>query len=265
MTKNPKSIPVVLLAGGQGTRLREETEYRPKPMVNIGHWPILWHIMKIYAHYGYERFIVCLGYKGEMIRDYFLNYRLRTNDITVSLDHNRIKIHNDPLKESRWEITLSDTGLKAMTGTRLKRIEPYINGDTFLMTYGDGVANVDINGLISFHREHGKIATVTGVLPPSRFGELIAKENKVVEFSEKPQTHQGLINGGFFVFNRRIFDYLSSDDDCIFERKPLEQLTREGQLMVYPHRGFWQCMDTLRDMQFLNELWDRGEAPWKAW
>jgi glucose-1-phosphate cytidylyltransferase len=259
------SLPVVLLAGGQGTRLREETEYRPKPMVNIGPWPILWHIMKSYAHYGHDHFVVCLGYKGDMIKDYFLNYRLRANDITISLHHHRAQVHGERRAEDRWKITLANTGLKAMTGARIKRIEPYIQSDEFLMTYGDGVSDVDIDNLLRFHRHHGKIATVMGVSPPSRFGELIAKGKQVIKFSEKPQTHVGLINGGFFVLNRQIFDYLSSEDDCIFERKPMEQLAQDGQLMVYPHRGFWQCMDTLRDTQYLNELWDRGEAPWKVW
>jgi len=256
---------VVILAGGQGTRLREETEYRPKPMVNIGPWPILWHIMKSYSAYGHNNFVVCLGYKGEMIKDYFLNYRLMANDFTLSLDHRKVQIHNERLKESRWKITLADTGLKAMTGSRIKQIEPYVKGDLFLLTYGDGVANVNMKDLIKFHRSHGKIATVSGVMPPSRFGELIVKGDRVIEFGEKPQTHEGVINGGYFVLDRRVFDYLSTDDDCIFERKPLEKLAQQGQLMMYPHKGFWQCMDTLRDMQLLNELWERGEAPWKVW
>ena len=265
MAKSTASLPVVILAGGQGTRLREETEYRPKPMVNIGPWPILWHIMKVYSHFGHDQFVVCLGYKGDMIKDYFLNYRLMANDFTVDLNSHKVQIHKERLKESAWSVTLADTGQKTMTGARVKRIEKYVKGDLFLLTYGDGVANVDINSLIQYHKSHGKIATVTGVLPPSRFGELIAKGNRVIEFSEKPQTHEGLINGGFFVLDRKIFTYLNADEDCILERKPLERLAKEGQLMVYPHRGFWQCMDTQRDMQLLNELWERGEAPWKVW
>jgi glucose-1-phosphate cytidylyltransferase len=221
--------------------------------------------MKGYAHYGHHHFVVCLGYKGDMIRDYFLNYRWMTNDITLSLDHKKTQVHGEKKAEEDWTITLSDTGLKAMTGARIKRIEPYIQNDTFLLTYGDGVSDINIDELLKFHRAHGKIATVMGVSPPSRFGELIAKGRQVVEFSEKPQTHEGLINGGFFVLNRGIFDYLDDEDDCIFEKKPLEKLAERGQLMVYPYRGFWQCMDTFRDTQFLNELWERGKAPWKVW
>lgn len=262
--KKTGNMKVVILAGGQGTRLREETEYRPKPMVNVGRWPILWHIMKTYSHYGFNDFVVCLGYKGDMIKDYFLRYRIMANDFTVELGKRKVTLHNDS-DEAHWKVTLADTGQKAMTGARIKKIQPYIDGDTFLLTYGDGVANVDVAELVKYHRSHGKIATVTGVAPASRFGELLVKGDAVSEFSEKPQTHAGIINGGYFVLDRRVFDYLTDGEDCIFERLPLERLAQDGELMVYRHRGFWQCMDTLRDMQYLNELWEKGEAPWKVW
>lgn len=260
-----KDIPVVILAGGLGTRLREQTEFIPKPMVPIGTRPVLWHIMKIYSCYGYKRFIICLGYKGEIIKEYFLHYRIRNSDFTIKLG-NRENIHVHSLsREDDWEITLADTGLKAMTGARIKRVEKYIKTDKFLLTYGDGVANIEITKLINFHISHGKLATVTGVRPPSRFGELITKGNHVTEFGEKLQVGSSLINGGFFVFNRRVFSYLSEDDQCVLEREPLEKLAKDGELMVYQHTGFWQCMDTLRDMSLLNEYWESGDVPWKVW
>jgi len=263
-TKKLAMPKVVILAGGQGTRLREETEYRPKPMVNVGRWPILWHIMKSYSSYGHSDFVVCLGYKGDMIKDYFLRYRIMANDFTVELGKREVTMHSDS-DEANWKVTLADTGAKAQTGCRVKRIQQYIDGDTFMLTYGDGVANVDIGALLKFHHEHGKIATVTGVAPASRFGELLVQGDQVAEFSEKPQTHSGIINGGYFVLNRKVFDYLADDEDCIFERGPLERLAKAGELMVFKHPGFWQCMDTLRDMQYLNELWEKGTAPWKVW
>jgi glucose-1-phosphate cytidylyltransferase len=254
---------VVLLAGGQGTRMREETEYRPKPMVTIGRWPVLWHIMRIFSSQGFNDFVVCLGYKGEMIKEYFSRYHMMASDFTVNLAKNSIEWHDDPTGDIfDWKITLAETGLSAMTGARLKKVEKYITGETFMLTYGDGVADVDVKALLAFHKSHGKIATVTGVNPPSRFGDLIIDNGRVVKFSEKSQVHGGVINGGFFVFNRKIFDYLNSEDPCILEKKPLETLAAEGQLMVYSHGGFWQCMDTLRDVQFLNSLWDKGDAPW---
>jgi len=260
-----KDIPVVILAGGFGTRLREQTEFIPKPMVPIGTRPILWHIMKIYSHYGYKRFIICLGYKGEIIKEFFFHYRIRNSDITINLgDHQNIRIH-DLHREDDWEVTLADTGLKAMTGARIKRIEKYIDADRFLLTYGDGVANIEIERLLNFHLSHGKLATVTGVRPPSRFGELVTKEERVIEFGEKPQVGSSMINGGFFVFNRGIFSYLSEDNGCTLEKEPLERLAKDGELMVYQHTGFWQCMDTLRDMNLLNEYWESGDAPWKIW
>ncbi|MBM4140389.1 MAG: glucose-1-phosphate cytidylyltransferase [Nitrospira sp.] len=258
-------MPVVILAGGFGTRLREQTEFIPKPMVPVGTKPILWHIMKIYSFYGYKRFIICLGYKGGIIKDYFLNYRMRDCDFTIKLgNHENIRIHNMH-REDDWEVTLADTGLKAMTGARIKRIEKYIDTGSFLLTYGDGVANMDIDRLIDFHISHGKLATITGVKPPSRFGELITEGNRVIEFGEKPQVGSSMINGGFFVFNRGVFRYLSDNDLCTLEREPLERLATDGELMAYHHIGFWQCMDTLRDMNLLNEYWESGNAPWKVW
>jgi glucose-1-phosphate cytidylyltransferase len=260
-------MKTVILCGGLGTRLREETEFRPKPMVNIGPRPILWHIMKLYAHYGFKDFVLCLGYKGEMIKEYFYNYEILNNDFTVELGNNRkISIHSNH-NEKGWQITLADTGEKAYKGSRLKQIEKYIDGDQFMVTYGDGVANIDINALLAFHRSHGKIATVTGINPVSRFGELKIKGNMVESFSEKPEEgrDKGLINGGFFVFNTEIFDYLSTDDDCDLETCALENVARDSQLMVYRHNGFWVCMDTIRDVEYLNKLWSKKEAQWKVW
>ena len=256
---------VVILCGGLGTRLKEETEYRPKPMVEIGGKPILWHIMKIYAHHGFKDFILCLGYKGELIKQHFLNYDVLNNDFTIKLGpEKRITMHNSA-NESDWCVTLADTGDNAMKGARLKRIEKYITEDTFMVTYGDGVGNIDIKALLDFHNRHGKLATLTGVKPPSRFGELEVKDNKAYLFSEKPQASAGLINGGFFVFNRRLFDYLTDDDTCDFERGPLEQIASEGELMVYIHDGSWACMDTYRDVEYLNGLWQSHQAFWKIW
>lgn len=258
-------MKVVILCGGLGTRLKEEAEFRPKPMVEIGGKPILWHIMKIYGHYGFKDFILCLGYKGETIKEYFYNYELINNDFTIELGDNKdIEIHSDH-GEKGWRVTLADTGDKALKGARLKRVEKYINGKQFMMTYGDGVANIDVHSLLAFHNSHGKLATVTGVNPASRFGKLKTKGNQVERFSEKPRTSSGLISGGFFVFNKGIFDYLSGDDNCDLEIGPLEKVAREGQLMVYKHRGHWACMDTLRDMDYLNKLWDENKAFWKVW
>lgn len=262
-----KDVQTVILAGGFGTRLREQTEFIPKPMVSIGTKPILWHIMKIYSHYGYKRFVICLGYKGEIIKEYFFHYRIRNSDFTIHLGNKEkeyVHIHDKHNKDD-WEVTLTDTGLRAMTGARIKRIERYIDTDIFFVTYGDGVANIDLNKLMDFHLSHGKLATITGVRPPSRFGELITDDKRVVEFSEKPQVGSSLINGGFFVFNRGVFSYLSEDDQCTLERTPLERLAKDGELMVYQHTDFWQCMDTLRDLNLLNEYWKSGDAPWKTW
>jgi glucose-1-phosphate cytidylyltransferase len=260
-----KDIPVVILAGGFGTRLREQTEFIPKPMVPIGTRPILWHIMKIYSHSGFKRFIICLGYKGEIIKEYFLHYRIRSSDFTINLGNHEDPVIHNLHSEDKWEITLSDTGLKAMTGARIKKIEKYIDTDSFLLTYGDGVANIDVRKLVEFHVSHGKLATITGVKPPPRFGELITQEERVVEFSEKPQAGSGMINGGFFVLNRGVFNYLSDDDHCTLEKEPLERLAKDQELMVFKHDGFWQCMDTLRDVNLLNEYWGSGKVPWKIW
>lgn len=258
-------MKVVILCGGTGTRLREETEYRPKPMVNIGSRPILWHIMKYYSQFNINEFILALGYKGEMIKNYFCHYELMNNDVTLELgQREKILIHHSH-DESGWKITLADTGENTLKGARLKKIEKYIDEDTFMMTYGDGIADVDINKLLEFHKSHNKIATVTGINPASRFGELKIDCDRVTSFSEKPQNSEAFVNGGFFVFNRRIFDYLTADDFCDLEIGALEEVAKDEQLMVYKHRGFWACMDTLRDMEYLNKLWETDKSKWKIW
>ena len=258
-------MQVVILCGGKGTRLREETEYRPKPMLPIGEQPILWHIMKIYAHYGHTDFVLSLGYKGEMIKDYILNYRYLNSDLTVHLGQKREVIFHHGSDESAWTVTLAGTGEETMTGARLKRVEKYIQGDLFMMTYGDGVGDVDVRALLEFHRGHGKSATLTGVRPPGRFGELVSKNNLVIEFNEKPQTTTGQINGGFFVFSRKFFDYLTEDPNLILEQSPLRRAAADGQLMCFGHDGFWQPMDTFREFELLNHLWKINQAPWKVW
>lgn len=259
-------MEVIILCGGLGTRLREETEFRPKPMVKIGAKPILWHIMKIYAHYGHTDFILPLGYKGEMIRDFFVNYEWMNNDITIELGKPENICMHDHHEESDWRITLSDTGAETLKGGRIKRVEKYIKGDVFMLTYGDGVANIDIPALLEFHKSHGKVATVTGVNPAQRFGELTVDGNQVSSFLEKPvQTGREVINGGFFVFDRAIFDYLTPDEDCDLEYGPLEKIAAEGELMVYRHDGYWGCMDTLRDTVSLNKIWAQDNAQWKVW
>jgi glucose-1-phosphate cytidylyltransferase len=258
-------MKVVILCGGLGTRLKEETEYKPKPMVEIGGRPIIWHIMKSYSTFGFNKFVLCLGYRGDVIKDYFYNYEIRNNDFTLTLGKDGLKTHNQHA-ETGWEITFAETGPNSMTGSRVKKVEKYIDGDTFMLTYGDGVSNVNINDLLAFHKSHGKIATVTGVLPPSRFGELITKDGIVESFNEKPQIHAGgHINGGFFVFNKKFFEYLSPNENCILERQPLEDLVRDKELCIYKHEGFWQCMDTYRDFEYLNGLWRDGRAEWKSW
>ena len=258
-------MKVVILCGGLGTRLREETEFRPKPMVEIGCKPILWHIMKIYAHYGFNDFILCLGYKGEMIKEYFFNYEVLNNDFTIELGARKhLEIHSK-YEEKGWKVTLADTGDKALKGSRLKQVEKYIDSDCFMMTYGDGVANVDIKALLNFHRSHGKMATVTGVNPVSLFGDLKIKDNKVEAFREKSKNSRNLVSGGFFVFNKNIFDHLFVDDDCDLEIGVLERIANEGELMVCKHEGFWACMDTYRDVELLNRLWEEDKAEWKIW
>ena len=256
-------MKVIILCGGMGTRLREETEFRPKPMVKIGTKPILWHIMKHYAHYGFNQFVLCLGYKGEAIKEYFYHYMLHNNDVTVKLGKDQqIMIHENSQVED-WEITLVETGEQTLKGARIHKIQKYIDGD-FMVTYGDGISDIDIGSLVRFHKEHGKIATVTGVSPRSSYGQIKAEKGKVLGFIEKPKIEEGVINGGFFVFQQNFFDYLNSNDDCDFEIGPLEQLTKDGQLMVYHLKGDWACMDTYRDSLFLNDLWGKGQAFWKA-
>jgi glucose-1-phosphate cytidylyltransferase len=257
-------MKVVILAGGMGTRLREETEFRPKPMVQIGTKPILWHIMKLYDYYGFNEFVICLGYKGHMIKEYFLNYEIMNSDFSVNLGRrDEVLIHNSHT-ERDWTVTLADTGEKTQTGGRVKKIEKYIDGDTFMLTYGDAVANIDIEKLLAFHRAHGKIGTVSGIHLHSRFGELHIDSHCVKKFSEKPATKE-YVNGGFFVFNNEIFRHLIEDDHCTLENEPINYLTREGELMVYPHEGFWQCCDTYREMELLNNLWAAPNCPWKVW
>ena len=256
-------MKVVLLAGGLGTRLREETDVKPKPMVEVGNHPILWHIMKTYAFYGHSDFVVCAGYKGEVIKNWFANFRVLNSDFTVSFkDTVNIKFHSE-LEENGWNATIADTGAETMTGGRIKRVEKYIGNETFLCTYGDGLADVDIAKLLAFHKSHGKIATLTTVKPVSRFGVLdIDSDHRVESFKEKPQA-EGFINGGFFVFEPEIFDYL--DENCVLEQEPLRKLADDGQLMAFHHEGFWQPMDTYRELTILNELWKSGNAPWKVW
>jgi glucose-1-phosphate cytidylyltransferase len=257
-------MKVVILCGGLGTRLREETEYRPKPMVPIGGRPILWHIMKIYAHFGHREFILCLGYKGEIIKDYFRNYHWNTSDVTLRLGAKPQITYHNTHDEEDWTVTLLDTGLETQTGGRLRRALPHVDADTFLFTYGDGLTNSDINASVRFHQQHGKIATVTAVNPSGRFGELALDGQTIVGFHEKPEKENAFISGGFFVLNKRIGDYLDGDD-CILEKRPMEQLTCTGQLKAFCHRGYWQCMDTYREHEMLKKLWNTGEAPWKIW
>ena len=256
---------VVVLCGGLGTRLREETEYRPKPMVEIGGRPMLWHIMKLYAHRGFADFVLCLGYRGNMIKEYFLNYEAMNNDFTICLGQESKIQYNALHEEQGFQVTLADTGLATMTGGRLKRIEKYIDGDIFMLTYGDGLADLDVRKLLDFHYHHGKIATVTAVLPPSRYGVLqISNSGQVDKFLEKPRT-ESFASAGFFVFHRRVFDYLGNDDACVLEHEPLERLAADGQLVAYQHEGFFYAMDTYREYQYLNELWASNQAPWRVW
>jgi glucose-1-phosphate cytidylyltransferase len=257
-------MQAVILCGGLGTRLREETEFRPKPLVEIGGRPILWHIMKIYARHGFRDFVLCLGYRGQMIKDYFLNYEAMNKDFTICLGRQHGITYHGEHAEQDFKVTLAETGPATMTGGRVKRVERYVEGDAFLVTYGDGVADVDVRAVVEFHRAHGRLATVTTVHPFSRFGMLdVDDRGSVREFSEKPLM-QGWVNAGFFVFDRRVFDYLGGDD-CVLEREPLERLAREGQLMAFRHDGFFYTMDTYREYEYLNELWASGAAPWKVW
>ena len=256
-------MKVVILAGGLGTRLSEETSIKPKPMVEIGGKPILWHIMKIYSYYGINEFIICCGYKGYIIKEYFANYFLHQSDVTFDMNSNEMKIHKKRVEP--WKITLVDTGEQTMTGGRVKRIKNFINdGEDFCLTYGDGLANIDIKKLIDFHQKHRKLATVTSVYPPGRFGAVEIKESQVVSFIEKPYGEGGFINGGFFVLNSKALNYVEGDI-TIWEKEPLKNLAIDGELMAFKHKEFWQPMDTLREKNYLENLWDSGKAPWKLW
>ena len=251
------------MAGGFGTRLSEETDLKPKPMIDIGGKPVLWHIMKTYTHYGVNDFIICLGYKGYVIKEYFANYFLHLSDVTLDLKANKMEIHD--CKAEAWKITLIDTGLNTMTGGRIQRVRRYIGDETFMLTYGDGVADIDIKALLEFHRRHGKYATITSVQPSGRFGALrLDEHDNVISFLEKPRGDGASINGGFFVLEPQIFDYIQGDE-TLWEKEPLENLARDGQLAAYRHGGFWKAMDTLRDKRELENLWNSGRAAWKIW
>lgn len=255
-------MKAVILAGGLGTRLSEETDIRPKPMVEVGGQPIIWHIMKTFAEYGVRDFVVCLGYRGYVIKEYFLNYRLHLSDVTFDLAQGDVNFHRSGAED--WRVTLVETGADTMTGGRLRRIRDYVADEDFFCTYGDGVADVDIDRLLAFHRAHGGLATVTAVVPPGRFGALQMVGDKVGSFSEKPAGDGATINGGFFVLSPKVLDYIEGDD-TVWERGPMEGLARDGELYAYHHDGFWQAMDTLRDKRHLEELWASGHAPWKVW
>jgi len=255
-------MKVAILAGGFGTRLQEETSSRPKPMVEIGGEPIIWHIMKIYASHGFKEFVIPLGYKGEMFKNYFLNYRFRANSLSIQLDSGDIQVRGRNCED--WTVHLLDTGLNTQTGGRVKHVAEFIGKETFMLTYGDGVSNVDIGSLLKFHRNHGSLMTVTAVRPPSRFGGISFSDESMVTFEEKPQIGEGWINGGFFVVEPGVADFIEGEN-TIFEREPMERLAAEGQLMGYRHHEFWQCMDVLRDLKFLENLWQKGQAPWKVW
>jgi len=258
-------MKVVILCGGLGTRLREETEYRPKPMVPVGGQPILWHIMKLYAHHGHKDFILCLGYKGEVIKEYFRNYLWNTSDVTLKLGRNpQVRYHSNHDEED-WTVTLLETGLETQTGGRLRRALPFVNDETFLFTYGDGLTSSDINASVAFHQEHGGIATITAVKPSGRFGELAMDGYTITSFSEKPEQENAYVNGGFMVLDKRVAAYLDEGDACVFERGPMESLAGEGQLKAYCHDGYWQCMDTYREQQLLDKMWRAGKAPWRIW
>jgi len=264
MTNGPATgIKTIILAGGLGTRLSEETILRPKPMVEIGGHPILWHIMNIYAHHGFEEFVVALGYKGEVVKDYFLRFQAMNSDLSLDLATGETTVHGG--ERLGWKVHLADTGDQSQTGGRIRRIKKWIEkDDLFMMTYGDGVANIDVKALVEFHKRHGKLATVTAVRPPARFGGIELEGDQVARFAEKPQTGEGWINGGFFVLDRRVLNYIDSDN-MPWESKPMERLQAEGELMAFRHYGFWQPMDTIREKNYLEALWQDGRAPWKVW
>ncbi len=255
-------MKAVILAGGLGTRLSEETETRPKPMVEIGGRPILWHIMQIFSAYGIKEFVICLGYKGYVIKEYFLNYRLHLSDVTVDVGKGAVEYHRSGAED--WRVSLIETGDATMTGGRLKRVQNYLGDGDFFMTYGDGVADIDLTKLLAFHKAHGKLATVTAVFPPGRYGALELLDRRVDSFREKPAGDGASINGGFFVLSPKVIDYIEGDS-TVWEQQPLEGLARGGELYAFPHDGFWQAMDTLRDKRHLEELWTKGQAPWKVW
>jgi len=255
-------MKVAILAGGHGTRLAEETTIKPKPMVEIGDKPILWHIMRIYAHYGFKDFVIALGYKGEVIKKYMVDYCKLSSDLTVNMRNGDVHFHGN--NQLDWQVELIDTGLHTLTGGRIKRLQPYMNNETFMLTWGDGVSDINIQDLIAFHKAHGKLATLTAVRPPARYGHLEIDGSVISEFSEKPQTGEGWINGAFFVLEPGVFDYIDGDTTQ-WEKEPLENLARDGQLMAYKHNSFWQCMDTLREKYLLENLWSSGNAPWKMW
>jgi glucose-1-phosphate cytidylyltransferase len=260
-----KNVKVVILAGGFGTRISEETHLKPKPMIEIGDKPILWHIMKLYSSHGYNDFIICLGYKSHVIKEYFFNYFLYNSDLTFKFHKgNEFIIHQHSVEP--WKVTLIDTGLNTMTGGRIKKVQDYVGNQPFMMTYGDGVSDVNIKELVEFHRSHGKLATLTSTQPEGRFGVLsLSSDQKVEKFQEKIQGDGGWINAGFFVLQPQVFNYLNQGDQTIFEKEPLENLAKDGQLMAYKHSGFWYPMDTLRDKRYLQELWESNKAPWKIW
>ena len=257
-------MKVIILAGGWGTRLGHRTELIPKPMIKIGEKPIIWHIMKIYSYYGINDFIVCLGVKGEVIKDYFSHYDIKNNDFTIDLSNGHINFYNQH-QDTNWRVSLIDTGLNTLKGGRIKRIESFLDPEMNMLTYGDGVADINIEKLVDFHKSHGRIITITGVHAPSRFGELSEKNGQVELFNEKPQTSVGLINGGFMVFNNELLDYLTPDENCDFEIGVLEELSKRGEVMVYKHKGNWECMDHERDVVYLNKIWNSNNAFWKVW
>lgn len=257
-------MKTLILAGGYGSRLGNITENIPKPMVTIGNKPILWHIMKIYSHFGFNDFAILLGYQGVKIKEYFFNYHMMNNDFTLDLANNRISYCSNNNTE-KWQVTLIDTGIDTLKGGRIKRAEPYLDDEINMLTYGDGVADINIEKLVAFHRSHGKTVTLTGVRPPSRFGELLIKDGQLLSFEEKPQVSSGMINGGFMVFNRNLLSLLSADKNCDFEFGILENLAKQGEVMVYQHQGFWECVDTERDLNYLNKLWKDNKANWKLW
>lgn len=255
-------MKVVILAGGMGTRLSEETEHKPKPMIEIGGKPILWHIMKLYSFYGLNDFIICLGYKGYMIKEYFGNYFLHMSDVTFDMTKNKMEVHQNSVEP--WKVTLVETGDNSMTGGRLKRVRRYLDQEDFCFTYGDGLSNVDVKSLVAFHKAHQKLVTVTAVQPPGRYGGLRLEGEQVVSFEEKPAGDGGWVSGGFFVLSPKVVDYIA-EDLTHWEREPLTQLSREAHVNAYQHHGFWHAMDTLRDKKYLESLWESGQAPWKVW